>query len=112
MREKLYQSIALQIRTLRELNGWSQRELGQRVDMHAERISCLENPNYRSKARVETLLRLAEALNVELEVRFVSQTPERVDVYSLDNEILRSAHSVDCPYRYSTGDCSCEGQQT
>lgn len=26
-------------------------------------------------------------------------------------EIVAAAHSTDCPHRYGTGDCTCEGQQ-
>ncbi len=62
--------IALQIRLLREEQGLTQAELGERAGMKQVRISQLEDPTY-SGPSINTLKRLAEALDVALVVRFV-----------------------------------------
>jgi transcriptional regulator with XRE-family HTH domain len=70
--ENVYTGICFQIRALREQREWSQRELGKQAHMAQERISILEDPNADTKPTLNTLLRLADAYDVGLDVRFVS----------------------------------------
>jgi transcriptional regulator with XRE-family HTH domain len=71
--ENVYTTICFQLRALREQREMSQGAFGKTVKptMAQERISILEDPNADSKPTLNTLLRLAEGLDVGLEVRFV-----------------------------------------
>ena len=61
---------AAQIRATRERRGWSQHDLAKAAGMAQARISLLENPNYENLS-INTLKRVANALDVALVVRFV-----------------------------------------
>lgn len=63
--------IASQIKANREGRGWTQKELGERVEMKQSRISVLEDVNYESWS-LRTLRRIAKAFGLVLSVRFVS----------------------------------------
>ena len=71
--ENVYTTICFQLRALREQRDMSQAVLGKQVKpmMAQERISILEDPNADSKPTLSTLLRLAEGLDIGLDVRFV-----------------------------------------
>lgn len=71
--ENVYTTICFQLRALREQREMSQGAFGKQVKprMAQERISILEDPNADSKPTLNTLLRLAEGLDVGLDVRFV-----------------------------------------
>lgn len=71
--ENVYTSVCFQLRALREQRGMSQLALGRSANpiMAQERISILEDPNAETKPTLNTLLRLADGLDVGLEVRFV-----------------------------------------
>ena len=71
--ENVYTTVCFQLRALREQRDMSQGEFGKQVTpkMAQERISILEDPNADSKPTLNTLLRLADAADVGLEVRFV-----------------------------------------
>lgn len=69
--ENVYTTICFQLRALREQRGMSQGAFGRNVRMAQERISILEDPNAETKPTLNTLLRLADGLDVGLEVRFV-----------------------------------------
>lgn len=71
--ENVYTTVCFQLRALREQRDLSQGEFGRQVKpkMAQERISILEDPNAESKPTLNTLLRLADAADVGLEVRFV-----------------------------------------
>lgn len=62
--------IAFQIRTIRKVNNWTQKDLGDKADMKQERISVLEDPN-KINFNVDTLRRIASAFDVGLMIRFV-----------------------------------------
>jgi transcriptional regulator with XRE-family HTH domain len=62
-------TVAAQIVTLREREGWTQKQLAQRSDMNQSRISALEDPNYENY-EIATLKRVASAFDVGLTVRF------------------------------------------
>ena len=64
-------SIALQIRQLRETSSMSQADLADRIGTRQSAISRLENTEY-GRASVQTLLDIANALDVALIVRFGS----------------------------------------
>jgi transcriptional regulator with XRE-family HTH domain len=63
-------TLAFQIRAMREARGWSQQELAQRAGMKQARISQLEDPDY-VRPSLSTLLRLKRAFDVALDVKFV-----------------------------------------
>jgi transcriptional regulator with XRE-family HTH domain len=69
--ENVYTGICFQIRALREQRELSQSALGNAAKMAQERISILEDPNADTRPTLNTLLRLADALDVGLDVRFV-----------------------------------------
>lgn len=104
--ENVYTTICFQLRALREQREMSQSELGKRVTpkMAQERISILEDPNADSKPMLNTLLRLAEGLDVGLDFRFVpfSTVLERsthtnmreLEVDSFDDELPRLEQAI------------------
>ena len=63
-------TLPLQIRELRKGREWTQPELAEQAGMAQPRISELEKPGER-RLTIETLLRLASAFDVALQVRFV-----------------------------------------
>lgn len=69
--ENVYTGVCFQIRAIREQQHLSQRKLGALAEMAQERISILEDPNAETKPTINTLLRVADALDVGLDVRFV-----------------------------------------
>lgn len=70
VKERVRSSVALQIRALRkQRNDMTQKDLGDAIDMKQTWISKLENPEY-GKMTVATLLRLAEAFDTDLEIKF------------------------------------------
>lgn len=69
--ENVYTGVCFQIRALREQRVWSQTALGKAAKMAPERISILEDPNADTKPTLNTLLRIANACDVGLDVRFV-----------------------------------------
>jgi transcriptional regulator with XRE-family HTH domain len=62
--------IPFQLRALREQRGLTQKELAERSGMKQERISAIENPNYKNAFTLSTLKRLASAFDIALIVRF------------------------------------------
>lgn len=67
--ERVRSSIALQIRALRDARELTQKGLGDVLGMAQTWVSKLENPEY-GKVTVATLLRLAEAFDTDLEIKF------------------------------------------
>ncbi len=78
--------LPLQCRALREGRRWTQPQLAQAAGMSQPRISEIERPGER-KLNIETLLRLAEAFDVALDVRFVTfrEFVDTADGLDLDN---------------------------
>jgi transcriptional regulator with XRE-family HTH domain len=62
--------LPMQCRALRESREWTQPQLAEAAGMSQPRISEIERPGER-KLNLETLLRLASAFDVALQVRFV-----------------------------------------
>jgi transcriptional regulator with XRE-family HTH domain len=73
IRTKLNQLIPSQIKALRLCEEWTQEELGVEADMKQARISAMEKPG-EVAFTLETLIRLASAFRVGLQVRFVPYT--------------------------------------
>ena len=69
--EYLHANIAYQVRALRKQRKWDQKKLADSAHMLQPRISAIENPS-NSKLNLDTLLRLANAFDVALEVRFAA----------------------------------------
>lgn len=63
--------LPFQVRALRVGKGWTQTELAERAGMTQPRIAEIEKTSER-RFNLETLLRIASAHDVGLEVRFVS----------------------------------------
>ena len=68
--EHIDTGIPFQVRALREQRGLTQKELAERAGMKQERISAIENPNYKNAFTLSTLKRLASAFDIALIVRF------------------------------------------
>jgi transcriptional regulator with XRE-family HTH domain len=82
--------LPMQCRTLRESRTWTQPQLAEAAGMTQPRISEIERPGER-KLNIETLLRLASAFDVALQVRFVpfSQFVDDDDSIDFDNYYVR-----------------------
>jgi transcriptional regulator with XRE-family HTH domain len=86
IRAKLNQLVPSQIKALRLREGWTQKELGDKAEMKQARISAMEKPGEVAFS-LETLIRLASAFRVGLQVRFVphSKMLKWDDSYSQEN---------------------------
>jgi transcriptional regulator with XRE-family HTH domain len=92
---QLQTGIAAQLLTMRLAREWTQKQIAEKSDMAAARISVMENPSY-DKFTLTTLKRLARAFDVGLMVRFVpfseivawvsDQSPESLDAASFDED--------------------------
>jgi len=96
--------LAAQIRAIREHRGLTQEQLGEAAEgMSQVQISRLENPDY-SGASVNSLKRLAQALDIGLIIRYasfsefadwvVNQSPERLVPPSFSEEQARIRESL------------------
>ena len=94
---RIAQTIAFQLRVLRERNGLSQAELAQRLRTSQNAISRIENPTY-GKPSITTLRKIASFFNVGLIVRFAPLSE------IADWSINLSEKSVDVPdFEHDTG---------
>lgn len=92
--------IPFQIRALRMSRGWNQEMLAKHAGMAQPRISEIEKPGER-RLSIETLLRIAAAFDVALQVRFTtfselvdwseSFDPENFELDSFKEEIDRAS---------------------
>lgn len=69
--EHVRRGIAAQIRALRDQRGWNQGKLSDLLGKPQSVVSRLEDPGY-GKVTVQTLLEIASAYDIALQVRFVS----------------------------------------
>lgn len=76
-------ALPMQCRALRESRGWTQPQLAEAAGMSQPRISEIERPGER-RLNLDTLLRLASAFDVALQVRFVPFSELIDDDESLD----------------------------
>jgi transcriptional regulator with XRE-family HTH domain len=102
--------IPFQVRALREHRGLTQKELAERAGMKQERISAIENPNYKNAFTLSTLKRLASAFDIALIVRFapISQlvdwelklSPESLQAVSFNEDhyfrVMEEAAQQEC----------------
>jgi transcriptional regulator with XRE-family HTH domain len=90
--------IPFQVRALREHRGLTQKELAERAGMKQERISAIENPNYKNAFTLATLKRLAYAFDIALIVRF-APISQLVDwELKLSSEALEAVSFDEDPY--------------
>jgi len=68
--EQIFSRLPLKIRYLREEQGMTQRKLGEVAGMAQTWVSKLEDPNY-GKLTISTLLKVASAFDVGLQIDFV-----------------------------------------
>jgi transcriptional regulator with XRE-family HTH domain len=68
--EQIFSRLPLKIRTIREDQELTQKQLGYLADMAQTWVSKLEDPNY-GKLTISTLLKLASAFDVALQIDFV-----------------------------------------
>src|ERR1035437_8107070 len=68
--EQIFSRLPLKIRCLREAQQLTQKELGDLAGIAQTWVSKLEDPNY-GKLTISTLLKVASALDVGLQVDFV-----------------------------------------
>jgi transcriptional regulator with XRE-family HTH domain len=79
--------IATQIKVLREQRNWTQHQLAEAAGMKQARISVMENVNYSSWS-LNTLRRLAEALDLTLNVSFEDFGKRLADIDRFSRESL------------------------
>jgi transcriptional regulator with XRE-family HTH domain len=103
IRSKLNVLLPSQIRSLRLRRGMKQSELGEAAEMKQARISAMEHIG-EARFSIETLVRLAAAFCVGIEIRFVAFSemlaweneyqPESFDAISLekDDDFIRPAN--------------------
>lgn len=89
VRAKLNQLIPSQIRALRLRQEWSQKELGDAAEMKQARISAIETPGVVNFS-LETLVRIAAALRVGLQVRFLPYS----EMLCWENDFSQDSFSV------------------
>jgi transcriptional regulator with XRE-family HTH domain len=85
--EFLNVSIATQLKVLREQQDLTQEKLANLAGMKQERISVLENVNYSSWS-INTLRKLAHALDVTLKVSFESFGSRLADMRNVTRQSL------------------------
>jgi transcriptional regulator with XRE-family HTH domain len=87
--------IATQIRTHREVRGWTQEELAGLAETTQSAISRYERPDY-SAWKLETLRKLAKAFDLALSVKFVSFGDELDDIEQFgEDRLMRPAFASD-----------------
>ena len=101
--EFLNESIATQIKVVREQRGWRQVDLAQAAGMKQSMVSRLENVNYSSWS-IHTLRKLAWAFDLRLKVTFESFGSLAEDFQSFNREsLLRSRFHADPGFSEDTG---------
>ncbi len=88
--EGIFSRLPLKIRALREQCHLSQKQLGEKTGVAQAWVSKLEDPNY-GKLTLTTLLRLASAFDVGLEVDFVPFSKVLDDALSPSQESFKVA---------------------
>jgi transcriptional regulator with XRE-family HTH domain len=98
--EKIRTSIAAQIRAIREQRGLTQPDFARELEKSQSWVSRLEDPN-QPPPTVPSLLKVAEAFDVDLEIRFGrfsdllrrldAMTPESFEIPSFQEELASGA---------------------
>jgi transcriptional regulator with XRE-family HTH domain len=90
--------VAAQIKTIREQRGLTQAQLAERLGTKQAGISRLENVNY-DAWKVETLARIAQALDVRLRISFEEFESLFDEITAFRKENLRRADYAECQKR-------------
>jgi len=102
--EQIFSRVPLKIRALREQRNLSQKELGEKAGGMAQAwVSKLEDPNY-GQLTISTLLRIASACDVGLQIDFVpfsqvlnsavTLSEESFSVPSFEQDVEKFAEAV------------------
>ena len=83
--EQIYSRLPLKIQIMREQQGLTQEQFGEKAGMAQTWVSKIENPNY-GKLTISTLLRVASAHDVALVVDFVPFSRLLKDTINLSQE--------------------------
>ncbi len=84
--------LALTIRKLRMEKGWSQTDLANAVGTKQSAIARLENAEYPGRPNISTLEKIANALNVDLEINLAGEREVHIN-----GEIFRDISIADIP---------------
>lgn len=76
--DALYRDVGLRIAQERKTKGWTQERLAEEVDLNASYLARIEAGA--RKATVETLLRIADALDLSLAFLFSSEDSAEVTI--------------------------------
>lgn len=103
--------VSTQIRTLREREGWSQKDLAKRIGTTQPGISRVESPNY-SAWSIKTLRKLAAVFDLALSIKFVSfgDAIDDIEQFGVDRLIRPrfDADPVFCSWQESESDSAGE----
>jgi transcriptional regulator with XRE-family HTH domain len=96
LKRNLVSALSHQIKINRTSRGWSQKDLAEKIGSKQSVISRYEDPAY-GKLSVTTLMQIANAFDVGLEIKFApfsrlvgelnSWSPEKAMIPSFDDEI-------------------------
>jgi transcriptional regulator with XRE-family HTH domain len=92
--EQIFSRLPLKIRCLREDQELTQGQLGKLAGMAQTWVSKLEDPNY-GKLTISTLLKLASALDVGLQIDFVPYSKILGDALRINAAALSVPNFVD-----------------
>jgi len=95
-KEFLNASIATQIKVLREQRNMTQTELAELAGMKQSRIATIEDVNYSARS-INTIRRIAEALDLALTVQFDNFGSKLFDILNLSRESLERDSFDDDP---------------
>lgn len=102
--EHVRAGVAHQIKSMREVRGWSQAQLAEKCGKSQSNIARIEDPDY-GKFSVQTLLEIAHSFDVWLSLEFVSfssglartadRSAQALNALSFDEELSLSVkHSM------------------
>jgi transcriptional regulator with XRE-family HTH domain len=83
----MYSQLAIQVVKLRQQRGWTQKELAAKIGTQQPGIARLEDVNYRGWT-LATLIKLAAAFDVALDVMFIPFTAAIDKCASFNPEVL------------------------
>ncbi|MGO4764916.1 multiprotein-bridging factor 1 family protein [Cupriavidus sp. 2KB_3] len=90
LEESIEQGVAWQIRANRQCRGMSQRQLADAIGTQQSAVSRLEDP-MSGLPNIETLIKIAHALDCALSVRFISYRQLAIESEDLSPEALYAA---------------------
>ena len=67
-RKELYKHLGLKIAYYRQLKGLTQLQLAEKIDISRTHMSNIEAPNMRTAVSLDTLLDIAETLDVPVQI--------------------------------------------